>query len=170
MKRVIVITGSVPSECISIRRMTEVKWSQSSGPRPRGMLRRGALKDRHFAGDRLLGKWPAQRSLMAVVANQAVAFDKSILDGLSPSRRCAPSGVDPGKPEVISSLVWLVPTNALAVIVVLLARRRLEVTNPPKTGSDRFRITDDPVAKDGVLPICKRIRTSTSSRPRGITS
>jgi len=52
MKQVIVITGSVPPECTSIRRMTEVKWSQSSGPGPRGMLRRCALKDRHFVGGR----------------------------------------------------------------------------------------------------------------------
>jgi hypothetical protein len=92
MKQVIVITGSVPSECISIRRMTEMKWSQSSGPGPRGMLRRGALKDRHFAGDRLLGKWPAQGSLMAVVANQAVAFDKSILMACPHSEMCSVRG------------------------------------------------------------------------------
>jgi hypothetical protein len=32
---------------------------------------------------------------MAVVANQALAFDKSMLVALSPSRRCAPSGIDP---------------------------------------------------------------------------
>ena len=57
MKQVIVITGSVPPECISIRRMTEVKWSESSGPGPRGMLRRGALKDRHFVGGRPIGNW-----------------------------------------------------------------------------------------------------------------
>ena len=29
--------------------MTEVKWSQRSGPGPRGLLRRGALKGCHFA-------------------------------------------------------------------------------------------------------------------------
>ena len=34
-------------------------------------------------------------SLMAVVANQALAFDKSMLVALSPSRRCASSGIDP---------------------------------------------------------------------------
>jgi len=32
---------------------------------------------------------------MAVVANQALAFDKSMLVALSPFRRCAPSGIDP---------------------------------------------------------------------------
>jgi hypothetical protein len=57
VKQVIVITGTVPSDCLSIQLMTEVKWSQSSGPGPRGMLRRGALKDCHFAGGRLFGKW-----------------------------------------------------------------------------------------------------------------
>jgi hypothetical protein len=36
-----------------------------------------------------------RRSLMAVVANQALAFDKSMLVALSPSRRCASSGIDP---------------------------------------------------------------------------
>jgi hypothetical protein len=40
MKQVMVITGTVPSDCISIQLMTEVKWSQSSGRGPRGMLRR----------------------------------------------------------------------------------------------------------------------------------
>ena len=67
-------------------------------------------------------------------------------------------------PEVIGSSFGLVLTNVPAVTDQSVARRRLEVTNPPKTGSDRFRITDDPVAKDGVFPICKRIRTSTWSR------
>ena len=57
MKQVIVITGSAPFECMSIRRMTKVKWSQSSGPGPRGMLRRDALKDRDFAG------WSANQKL-----------------------------------------------------------------------------------------------------------
>jgi hypothetical protein len=43
---------------------------------------------------------------MAVVANQALAFDKSMLMALSPSRRCAPSGVDPGsrKNQKLSTL------------------------------------------------------------------
>jgi len=84
MKQVIVITGSVPSECISIRRM---------------------------------------------------------LDGLSPSRRCAPSGVDPGKPEVISSLVGLVPTNAPAVTNQSLEGSRLPITN---------RMVSDPMITNAV--------------------
>src|SRR5713226_9623088 len=42
-----------------------------------------------------------------------------------------------------------------------LPTSRLVDTNPPKTGSDRFRITDDPVVKNGVFPICKRIRANT---------
>jgi NADPH:quinone reductase-like Zn-dependent oxidoreductase len=39
MKQVIVITGSVPSECISIRRMTEVKWSHWVDSQPLAEVR-----------------------------------------------------------------------------------------------------------------------------------
>jgi hypothetical protein len=51
---------------------------------------------------------------MAVVANQAVAFDKSILMACPHRGDVLRPGLilDHGKPEVISSLVGLVPTNA----------------------------------------------------------
>jgi len=47
-----------------------------------------------------------------------------------------------GNPEVISSPVGLIPTNALAVTVGLLARSRLLGTNLAVAGADYFRLAD----------------------------
>jgi len=42
---------------------------------------------------------------------------------------------------------------------------RLVDTNPPKTGSDHFRITEDPVVKDGVFPYMGSFRAGFEDPP-----